>query len=154
MLGWWMRRRMSTSESRLSRSLLLSRSMEISFTATSVSPTTCRPKNTCEYAPDPIGRSSSYSPTTRLRPPRPALEPSPIAPPPSWSPTSSPRLLRDLCAAVLARDAAAGRSNRVGVVAAQNRKEEARRDRRKPNQSSSPPRRRGRPSGYPYPRFL
>ena len=95
-LGCRMRRRMSTSERRLSRSLLLSRSMAISFTATSVPRAQCRPSHTCEYAPDPIGRSSSYSPTRRPPPPPPPrpLAPSPIAPVSSQKPIAPSRVSR------------------------------------------------------------
>lgn len=91
-----MRRRMSTSDRRLSRSLLLRRSMAISFTATSVPRARCRPSHTCEYAPDPIGRSSSYSPTRRTAPPPPPrpLAPSPIAPVSSNSPSAPSQLSR------------------------------------------------------------
>lgn len=116
-----MRRRMSTSESRLSRSLLLRRSMAISFTATSVPRARCRPSHTCEYAPDPIGRSSSYSPTRRPVPPPPPrpLAPSAIAPVSSNLPGAPSQLSRGRRRR--AGDAAVGRSNRV--VAARNRKE-------------------------------
>jgi hypothetical protein len=100
-LGCRMRRRMSTSERRLSRSFLLSRSMAISFTATSVPRSWCRPSHTCEYAPDPIGRSSSYSPTRRPPPPPPPrpLAPSPIAPVSSQKPIAPSRLSGDGAAA-------------------------------------------------------
>jgi hypothetical protein len=94
-LSCLMRRRMSTSERRLSRSLLLRRSMAISFTATSVPRARCLPSHTCEYAPDPIGRSSSYSPTRRPAPPPPPrpLAPSPIALVSSNSPSAPPSQL-------------------------------------------------------------